>query len=289
MLLAFIALVAVPVVKAWLPSEIARWYVAGAENCLEKQQLAEANVWLDKATSWDNEIANSPEYVGAQVRRLSRQGNIVEALDLLTQNLEEEPANYYRSLAQSLSEYFLFAGDFANALSAYKIGAKDLDNRETLNRLAYYRALANTELDEALLDIDRAIAMGTDPALEDTKAWVLYHLNRPEEAREVMESAFTKTYERLASIENFLGFQEEPKNDREKVLLEECRRLIEKLHAIEDRRKRYASISGSPLGLLAVYHFHRYKIREACGRTESAEADLAWLTRHGFTDLTILY
>ncbi len=98
-----------------------------------------------------------------------------------------------------------------------------------------------------------------------------------------MESAFTKTYERLSSIESFLGFQEEPKNDREKVLLEECRRLIEKLHAIEDRRKRYASISGSPLGLLRFTTFIATKFAKLADAPKVPRrfslAHTAWLHR----------
>jgi tetratricopeptide (TPR) repeat protein len=56
--------------------------------------------------------------------------------------------------------------------------------------LAYYRSLANVELEDALKDIDKAMAeIPDEPALLDTKAWVLYRLKRYAEALILIDKA----------------------------------------------------------------------------------------------------
>ena len=124
----------------------ASWYLAAAANAYRLGDMATAAEYMGSAVAWDDD--------------LSKEG---QAMSLL------------------LAEQY----DFQNAIRAFKLtlGGKPPRSVDGLNQLAYYRALAGIELDEALADVDRAIELeGPNPLILDTKAWVLHELGRNLEA-----------------------------------------------------------------------------------------------------------
>ncbi len=90
-----------------------------------------------------------------------------------------------KPLAEKFATILERREDFASTLEAYKLwfGEKYDRTVTNLNQIAYARALANEELDEALIDIDEALGYRPDdPSLRDTRAWIYYRLGRYEEA-----------------------------------------------------------------------------------------------------------
>ena len=125
---------------------------------------------------WDITIAKALEEEGG-----------TKAVEILREALAANPANadLRAILAQQYSLILPERDEFDPTLEAYKIwfGEKYIRDTSTLNALAYGRALAHVELDQALVDIDEALSYHPhDPDLRDTRGWVLYHLGRFEEA-----------------------------------------------------------------------------------------------------------
>ncbi len=125
---------------------------------------------------WDVRISQSLEEVSE-----------AKAIETLQEAIEANPGNLelQRYLAEEFALILDKREDFASTLEAYKLwyGEKHDRTVETLNALAYARALANVELDQALTDINEALGYRPeDPALRDTRAWVYYRMGRYEEA-----------------------------------------------------------------------------------------------------------
>lgn len=287
----FTALVLIPVLVARFPYEIALWHVAAAENDLERQAVSRAEQRLADAMRWDPSVEDSAEYITARVHWLARQERVIEAMDLLTSRLSSDDAASFRTAALSISEYFVSDGNFLQALAALRIGMKETTTPTWLNQRAYIRALANVELNEALKDIDEVLTtFGDEPdaAILDTRAWVLYRLEKGEEARKVMDMAFEKKIRDLEQLGAFLGYDQDPQDETDRQHLAQIRDQITRLHQIEDRVERYTKVSRTSLGILATYHYHRKMIRLACNDPTASE-DEAWLKRHGFVDESLLY
>lgn len=282
MVATFILLVCLPVFKAYLPTEVAKWYIAAAENSAERKDFANAEFYLAKSITWSPEIENSADYLEAQVHLLARQGEVGKALKLLAAS-KPSPSSNFAKVAASLSTYFFMQGDFEQALDALSIHGEDL------NQLAYLRALTGKELDAGLADIDKLLAENEVPELQDTKAWVLHRMQKHAEASAIMNKAFEGVSTRLASEGFPLGVAADSKDPKDQEFLRLHREQLERIYAIPDRRERYVRHYYSPLGKIAIYHYHRQQIRQANGEVEAAAEDQAWLDRHGFTDTSLLY
>lgn len=71
-----------------------------------------------------------------------------------------------------------------------------------LNSLAYAQAIGNTELDEALKDIDEALRLaGDNPAMLDTRGYLKYRLGDSKSAKEDVEKA-VEQWERLVAYQD---------------------------------------------------------------------------------------
>ncbi len=136
-----------------------------------------------------------------------------------------------------------------------------------LNHRAYYRALANVELDKALVDIQATLtAHGVDDptqanseddaALLDTRGFVFFRLEKNTEALADIEAAIKLTNQHHERID---GMQFPPQQSRYK---ESSLREIEKN--------------------LAVMYEHRGLIQEALGNAEQAKSDHAQAKKLGY-------
>ena len=109
----------------------------------------------------------------------------------------------------SLGDLYHEQGDDAKAFSAYERALhNDPDNSLVLNNYAYYLAVKNQELDQALEMSKKAItAEPENPTYLDTYAWVLYMMGDYKEAEKYMNKAlkllkepdetYTKHYEAI--------------------------------------------------------------------------------------------
>ena len=110
-----------------------------------------------------------------------------QALALIREAIELNPLDTTMRYALSKQYAMIFTNDeeFDAALDAFKIQFGDdfVRDATNLNMLAYARAMALRELDEALVDINEALTYAPqDPSLRDTRAWVLYQMGKYEEA-----------------------------------------------------------------------------------------------------------
>lgn len=86
------------------------------------------------------------------------------------------------------------------------------DNPVVYNNFAYMLSVQGVRLEEALGYVDKALTVSPDtPSYRDTRGWILYGLNRNEEALKEIEASLkddpenSEIYEHLASIYRALG------------------------------------------------------------------------------------
>lgn len=185
-----IGLVVAPVL---IPYEVARWYVAAAANAYRADDSDRAERLLTRAATWDADIRDSTDYVLAKLSK-EHWNSADEQLDLLEQVIKSNPNLAVE--ARGVAEEFESRYEFQQAIRAFKLALPTGKPRTAAdkNRLAYIRALAGIELDEALIDVRSAIKeLGRDPSLLDTEAWVLHAQGHDIEALALMNEAIDKT------------------------------------------------------------------------------------------------
>ncbi|MEO8268564.1 MAG: hypothetical protein ABI557_02520, partial [Aureliella sp.] len=180
--LATIGLAAAPVIADQFRNEVARWYLAEATNRLvadrdSSHQLKQARRWAESITdlrdywifSAEQALADSPKNVAAVIGAA----------------VAHRKSNTF--LASSYSERLASGRFFSEAvatLEAGQIPEIDVDPEwldQRLNNLAYFRALAGIDLDQALTDVNRVLARSPNAAgVRDTRAWVLFQMGNPQ-------------------------------------------------------------------------------------------------------------
>jgi tetratricopeptide (TPR) repeat protein len=190
-------------------------------------QIAEARQQPQEAIEWYRSVPQGERYMSAQLQaaRLIAQSEGIEAARRALQQLPlhspEERIQRYLAEAELLSSegrleeamevydeglaLFIDNTDllYSRALTAEKIDrldilerdlqrilAKDPDNAQALNALGYTLTDRTGRHEEALGYIERAYRQHPeDPAILDSMGWVLYHLNRKEEALQYLQRA----------------------------------------------------------------------------------------------------
>lgn len=186
-----IAIVLFPLIARQLPREIARWQAAIA---LE-HRLAGENQAADEAL--DRAIARDPSNATFFLQRAlwrSEDERLDEALEACDRAVELAPWNHLAIMERSRLRQQL--GRWKEAVDDWKEVEKLNESRRLVpevqvwNGLAYARGLAGVELELALEDIQRAIKRQPDAHdLLDTRGYVLYRLDRLEEALQDLDRA----------------------------------------------------------------------------------------------------
>ena len=261
--LATVGLVCAPVLRNQFATEVARWYLADAANRISagediQRQLTQAEYWSGDVTGlrdyWLLRTELALTAAPADVEKVIRDA---VARDKSNCTIGLEASN-------SLSR----TANFAEAAAVLEASCVD-DMRETperLNQLSYFRALAASDLDQALRDINQALELRPEePASRDTRAWVLFQMGKPLEAIKDADFA-VKEFDKFTTSEFYgetLGWLEKqlagPPEPRS-------------ADGILTQRE-----AGEPLWSRGVIHYHRAKILEALGRSEEAEAEFQWL------------
>ncbi len=258
MLLLVLLIMVGPCVVVQAPLEVGRWRFAAAIETRQRGEKQRAYRQLDEAMQW---IPGSPQLLGTRAQWRLADGQREEAFADAQRMLElsgESTAGY-----REYGRFLQTAGQFAEAVAYWKkVDQKSqLSGRPSrsiaLNELAYSRALAKVELDQALQNVDESLELITEKeekegvrgGILDTRGYILYLKGRYTAALNDLNQAIAL---------------EEPPLHKERLAYE---RLPEKV-----RQKRGAS---AELRLLAVLYYHRALVHEALGHEQDAAADRA--------------
>ncbi|MFK7891557.1 MAG: tetratricopeptide repeat protein [Granulosicoccus sp.] len=131
-----------------------------------------------------------PRLISAESRMLQNADKADEALEVLSQGLEQYPDNgdllYSRALtADSTGNPDLLIDDLSRLIEL------EPDNAHAMNALGYHYADNNIELDKAEELLSKAIELlPADPAILDSVGWLRYRQGRIDEAIALLREAF---------------------------------------------------------------------------------------------------
>ncbi len=269
-MLCTVLLALTPVVLDQFRAEVARWYLADATNKVVNKQPVTGQI--EKAAKWVDDLTELRDYWLYRTEEAYVSSPKAVAA-VIASAVHHDPSNYY--LGALYSQRMADDARFAEAVEVLKASHVGSLSPQDLNQLAYFRALASIELEDALADINLALeAPNISPLfqamLRDTRAWVLYRLQKPDKAIDDINfaieeieklepsGAFDQSLEWLASKLN--GGVDSTSSEHDHVLT-----------------KREVGEWQWTLGTL---RYHRAKILEALDKRDAAEADLQWLREH---------
>ena len=244
-----------------------RWALARVANLADQgSELAEAE--LARAILGLSEPERERDYWNVRLKIALNQGSGDEAIDVVRRALQWLPE--FRNIALLAYLHFYENLDFEQALKARLLfyGEREIEHPVVLNEIAYLRSLALIDLDQGLLEIERALRdLPNSAAFLDTRAWILFQMGRPKEALvdatraveiagrqyEVAQNSF------MYRVSQWLGGRPQPSSPDG---------LLTELEA------------GQDLWSLGVLHYHRGRILESLGRMEEAQEMWQWLQEH---------
>jgi hypothetical protein len=214
-----VALVAVPLLWAEVPAEIARWYRAAADESELDEDHATALQQMNHAISWNN---GDPLLYAHRAALRMEQKDLNGALEDCDRALAIAPpvkssyALYQRALVyQRLGKHDLALMDIEQLVDLARQGAQPhlvsgdqvfgLDYPAALNLRAYARALAEQDVELGLKDIEEAFQRtGSDDnaAYLDTRGYLRYLAGDLTEAQQDTERAVRMAEQSLAVFES---------------------------------------------------------------------------------------
>jgi Flp pilus assembly protein TadD len=157
---------------------------------IDEGRIADNNAWFDDARERHPEKAE--QLYGIEADLLTRGGELNAAAMVLDRALEQMPdASSLRYARSMLAEE---RGDLA-AMESDLRGIIEIqpDNATALNALGYTLANRTTRFEEAYALISKALALEPgEPAILDSMGWVLYRMNRNEEALRYLTRAYAE-------------------------------------------------------------------------------------------------
>src|SRR5262245_54421518 len=192
----FIRVLVGPCTVMQVPLEIGRWKLAAAIQAHEAGDKERAYAQLDSAMNW---VADRAALIARRAEWRLADGQREKGLAEANELLESAPdsAAALRAHGRLLQK----AGQFEQAVVDWKkidqvSQRSGKPSRATaLNELAYAQALAEVELDDALKNVDESLELLTpeekylEPAIRDTRGYILFLKGRYAEALAEMESA----------------------------------------------------------------------------------------------------
>jgi len=292
-----ICLPVVPVAADYFgPATRARWMLAQAANEFDRGNVDKAQELLEAAYAKSPDLIEDKDFL-RQVDRIEGDGQADGTSNLLTTLLEEKMRRI-KDPVDRAETALLFSNLLSNRKQfdkAIRVLSENLPPQAKRtptqnNQIAYMRALAGTDLELALSEIDTAIATTENDSLLDTKGWVLHRLGRNEEALETMDKSLAKLMEswsadsflsnclaKMNELQSQAGQQasEKPKGWGLEALLEEFPQLSRRLPQIIDMH--------------ATLRYHRMRICEALGKTDQVHDEAAWIHAFSRKELDELY
>lgn len=251
--------------------EIAKWHLAAAANAIDLGD-GDFDESLLRAERAHGDLTALHDYWVLRVKRAiqSERGSHRQQIAQIIQDAKRADADYVQ-----LGRYAFFhleaQDEFALAVKVYELILSEAqrESPDELNQLSYLRSLAGIELDQALVDINRALEhYPENEALRDTRAWVLFQMGRPLEALEDADFAVQTLEERLAKL------ADDP-------IARVARYLEESPVSVDPSSTEplTAAQAGPILWNEGVLRYHRARILESLGRDDEAQADWSWLEK----------
>ncbi len=187
----FVSLLLLPLVYAWFPGEVARWHEAAAREKWLDGDSAGAVRSLDRALELFPDRAH---LLLGRAEYARRDGDFARALADCERALElapELPAAL-RLHGLVLQHLGRFEEAIPNSLKRLELAQRrwGFGRGYLLNEVAYARALANSDLDQALEEVNESIELlEPSAALLDTRGFIQYLRGENEQAREDLDLA----------------------------------------------------------------------------------------------------
>ena len=195
-----------PVISDYFgPATTARWMLAKAANEFDQGNVVEAQKLLEDAYKKSPDIAADRNFL-RQLDRVeaNNESSAVSSfyVDLWEQRIGriENPA-IRSEAAFAISSLLSNRKKFDDAARILNVNLPPIEERTAVqnNQMAYMRALAGKDLEQALVEIDMAIKTAENESFLDTKGWVLHRMGRNEEALVVMDKSLEKLTEAWSS------------------------------------------------------------------------------------------
>lgn len=327
-----LAIPVLPVLMQQVPAEISRWYMAAAVNALDFEE-GDPEIYLESARKWQQDLPNrldywvfrivsaaklKPDEVPGVLREADQHIEATEGLYLYAAQslLKRSHLNECLQLMREASEtadlpYVVYAqiallvmedSEFEAAIELLELSniQRELGDAvylSHLNQLAYLRALNGRDLDQALEEIELALAntpaseSATRAAFLDTRAWVLFGLERyPEALLDINKSISLETVGLVAWLGTIMGVDSssnktdsrsaEP-GDTEAELADGLDADSMAASPAKELTSDQAAQRDSKARRLGPLYYHRAMILKAMGRDKAAERDFQWLRDNG--------
>jgi tetratricopeptide (TPR) repeat protein len=178
-----------------------------------RDQMPEALTSANQALFWEPDAFDCWEVYMRRAEIREEMQDLKGSLDDLDQVIKrlEDPARSKQFSGKLCDAYAMRAGirerlgrpreAIADATTALNL-APDADARaRSLNQRAYIRALAGTELEQALQDVEQSLgSIRTDPDIIDTRGYILFRLGKYPAALKDMQLAINRKTEPLRDL-----------------------------------------------------------------------------------------
>ncbi|MEQ1829224.1 MAG: hypothetical protein ABL921_24890 [Pirellula sp.] len=307
------------------PKSKARWLLAQAANDYESGATEASQENLDRAASISPEIVIDPEFWKLRFELVFAKNRPHEEM---VSRLYEDAKNMIPTLppksrsavAESVAARFKHHKRLEIAIGVLEACLPPIELRSPLenNDIAYFRALAKTDLHIALKEIDTAIQSSRSPEVLDTKAWILHRLGRNNHAIDWANESIRRTYDQLKLAARDAKWQEivellesnghestkksdgsaidtkstppekdSPNNPSTADSKNNLNVEIQLGNPLDQIKAKYPTIDATRIGAiarnLAVMRFHRACILDELDRVDESELDYVWLDKFGFS------
>lgn len=154
---------------------------------VQREDYQEVVTRSETAIMYFPEIIALYHYRGVSLYSLGRKEEALEAYKQgVTRCSDTADADALSNMYALIGDTYYELGNFSQAMEAYESALTyDINNLVVLNNYAYYLALENTQLDKALSMSARTLQEEPDELIYiDTYAWILFLLERYDEAME---------------------------------------------------------------------------------------------------------
>jgi len=276
------------------PGAYARWLLAYAANQYDSGNIEKAQQLLSRAYELSPDISGDRNF-WEQLSRIELSPDS-PGLDgsIWTQLIRRIPTPDQRADAAAVVASMMFERRmYPQAVSVMYEYFPRMKERSSLqnNLIAYARALTGQDLEEALTEVDLAIADQTNESFLDTKAWILHRMGRNAEALVEIDRSMKMLMERLRSNSTFnalLEFMEktlsdhpspDPKSEPSAEGDSRPNGEQETGWAYSELHEKFPWLTraSDEYKTLAILRYHRLKILQALELKERAEEDIRWL------------
>src|SRR5262245_10067609 len=254
------------------PREVGRWHLAKAIKL--RGQGDKEGAYQELAAAIKG-LPDRPELVLRRAEWEIDDGDKEKALADIDKCLEKAGNELLWMQVHSL--FLQNSGEFKRAVEDWKKIEKfskrsgSPPRASALNGLAYAQALANVELDDALANVNKALDLApNEPAVLDTRGFVLYRRGENEEALKEMDRAVKGMDEHVDAIRRKYG-EDAVAKPVSKIMADSRPRTLHELEPEPSARSGYEAAVRSA----AVGHYHRALVLAALDHKGEAAKDMA--------------